>query len=99
MANLDAVVKELQQEREKLDQAIAVLTSLDGSGRTTWKRRIMSPAARRRIAAAQRARWAKQKNSAQNDARPKRRISAAGIARIRATAKARWARVREAKKR
>jgi hypothetical protein len=98
MANLDAVVKELQQERDKLDRAIAVLTSLNGMVKTS-QRRTMSPAARRRIAAAQRGGWAKQKNSAQNViTRPKRRISAAGIARIRAAAKARWAKVRVEKK-
>jgi hypothetical protein len=68
MANFDAIVKELQQERNRLDQAIAVLTSLNGRGRKISQRRSMSPAARRRIAVAQRARWAKQKNFAQNDA-------------------------------
>jgi hypothetical protein len=97
MASLDAIVKELQQERDRLDQAIALLTSLNGTGHKISQRRTMSPAARRRIAAAQRARWAKQKNSAQNDAPPKRRISAAGIARTRAAAKARWVKVRAEK--
>lgn len=59
----------------------------------------MSAAARRRISAAQKARWAKVKgNNAAGSARPKRRISAAGIARIRAAAKARWARVKAKKK-
>jgi hypothetical protein len=95
MANLEAVVKELRLERNKLDKAIAALTSLDGTGNKTKtsQRRTMSVAARRRIAVAQRARWARQRV-----ARPKRRISAAGIARIRAAAKARWAKVRAAKK-
>jgi exonuclease VII small subunit len=100
MANLSTIVKELQQERDRLDKAIAALTSLDGASTKTSARRTMSASARRRIAAAQRARWARQKSTAQNSgaARPKRRISAAGIARIRAAAKARWAKVRAAKK-
>jgi len=101
MANLEAVVKELRLERTKLDKAIAALTSLDGTGNKTSQRGTMSVAARRRIAAAQRARWARQRGTAQSavaGGRPKRRISAAGIARIRAAAKARWAKVRAAKK-
>ena len=102
MANLDAVVKELQQERDRLNKAIATLTSLNGTTPKASQRRTMSAAARRRIAAAQRARWARQKKTAQNASVipwPKRRkISAAGIARIRAAAKRRWAKVRAAKK-
>ena len=75
MSNFDKVVLQLRKERdevqqrvEQLDQALAALGSLDGlrtsarslvtSGR---KRRTMSAAARERIAAAQRARWAKWK--------------------------------------
>src|SRR5579864_1815958 len=102
MTNLDAVIRGLQEERDRLDKAISILTSLDGRtspGRSS--KRVMSLSARRRIAAAQRARWAKQKRVAQTSngtARRKRRISAAGIARIRAAAKARWAKVRAAKK-
>jgi hypothetical protein len=102
MANLDAVVKQLQQERDRLDKAIGALTSLDGTRSRKTQGRTMSASARRRIAAAQRKRWARQKNAAQNAsviAWPKRRkISAAGIARIRAAAKRRWAKVRAAKK-
>ena len=102
MTNLDTIVKELQEERDSLDKAIAALTSLDGTRPPNPQRRTMSASARRRIGAAQRARWARQRSAAQNVsviAWPKRRkISAAGIARIRAAAKARWARVRAAKK-
>jgi hypothetical protein len=69
MANLAIVLKGLQAERknveselERLDKAIAVLGNLDGSGGgRRGGRRNLSPAARRRIAAAQRARWAKWK--------------------------------------
>jgi hypothetical protein len=77
MPNLDKVVLQLRKERdgmqkrvEQLDQALAALGGLDGlptgdrglqpSGR---KRRTMPAAARERIAAAQRARWAKWKGA------------------------------------
>jgi negative regulator of replication initiation len=97
MANLELVVKELQQERDRLDKAIAVLMSLDGGTPTQVSRSTMSAAARQRISAAQKKRW-KNLKTAGNTSQPKRRISAAGIARIRAAAKARWARVKAEKK-
>ena len=68
MANLVEVLKDLEQERRRLDQAIEALGAL--VGRNNWRtsrmkanrpRRTLSVAARRRIAAAQRARWAKWK--------------------------------------
>jgi len=100
MPNLDRVIKELQQERTRIDQAIEALSSLNGAAPKAPPTRTMSASARRRIAAAQRARWAKQKSAPAKatTTRPKRRISAAGMARIRAAAKARWARVRAAAK-
>ena len=67
-----------------------------GSGRKT-----MSPAARKAIGAAQKARWAKQKGEAAPAAeekparKGKRKMSAAGRAAIAAAARKRWA---EAKK-
>ena len=74
MANLAKVVQQLRRERdqaqrriEQLDEALRALGGLGGSrGRTgraqiSGKRRTMSVAARKRIAAAQRARWAKWK--------------------------------------
>src|SRR2546425_2275527 len=102
MANLDAIVRELQQERDRLDAAINALTSLSGNTlRASRTGHTMSAAARRRIAAAQRARWAKRtsaSNRATKSARPKRHISAAGLARIRAGARARGAKIRGGKK-
>jgi|307.fasta_scaffold811197_1 hypothetical protein len=60
MADLSAVVAQLKVERAKLDKAIAVLSGLDGrSGSGGRGTRRLSAAARERIAAAQRARWAK----------------------------------------
>ena len=57
MADLGAVVEQLKAEREKLDKAIAALSG----GSSGHSRRKLSAAARERIAAAQRARWAKVK--------------------------------------
>ena len=64
--NLAGVVQQLRKERdratrtvEQLDAALAALTGLSGKG--TGTRRHLSAAARARIAAAQRARWAKVK--------------------------------------
>jgi len=55
----------------------------------------MSAVARRRIAAAQSARWKKRRSrsTATMSAKTKRHISPAGLARIRAAARARWAKV------
>ena len=74
MLTVTTAVRQLKQERaraqkevEKLDAAIRVLSGLTGTkpglGRraSVGKRRTMSAAARKRIAAAQRARWAKWK--------------------------------------
>ncbi len=73
MANLAAVLKDLREERGRaenhlrgLDKAITVLGTLVGRnhrelGKSAAPKRTMSVAARRRIAAAQRARWAKWK--------------------------------------
>jgi glycine/D-amino acid oxidase-like deaminating enzyme len=80
MANLANVVQQLKQERgqaqrriEQLDEALKALGSLGGLrgrvGRAQTlgkKRRTMSAAARKRIAAAQRARWAKWKAAKRN---------------------------------
>jgi hypothetical protein len=70
MPNLDKVVKSLLSEQKTLqgrlsqvETAIAALRGVGQSGRNTGLRpkRVLSIAARRRIAAAQRARWAKYK--------------------------------------
>ena len=73
MINLSAVVADLRAERERaqktVEQIDAALSALDGVsrkrsrffGRKFTGRRSMSAAARKRIAAAQRARWAKWK--------------------------------------
>jgi hypothetical protein len=58
MTDLGAVVAQLKKERDKLDRAIAALSGITGGGGGRRGPRRLSAAARERIAAAQRARWA-----------------------------------------
>jgi hypothetical protein len=63
------------------------------------KRRTISKAGRARIAAAQRARWAAQKQQPTQPAKPKKRkLSAARLKAIREATKKRWAAYRKAHK-
>lgn len=64
MADIQAIVKELQSERARIDAAIKALQGMDGVSARQGKRRKMSAAGRARIAAAQRARWAKIRKAA-----------------------------------
>ena len=79
VTNLTGVIRKLQKERrrvhgemERLNAALAALGSrgsLEGKSkpsRAPKTRRPMSAAARKRIAAAQRARWAKWKKNKRN---------------------------------
>lgn len=61
MADLNAVLEQLKEERAKLDRAIAALSGVATAKTRTGRRgrRTLSAAARKRIADAQRARWAK----------------------------------------
>ena len=61
MTDLANVLGHLKQERAKLDRAIAALSGVMGktSNSGTGRKRVLSAAARKKIAAAQRARWAK----------------------------------------
>jgi hypothetical protein len=65
MADLAGVLEELKQERTRLDQAIEVIGKLVGRNGTSSRaresrpKRTLSWVARRKIAAAQRKRWAK----------------------------------------
>jgi hypothetical protein len=98
MANLTSVIKELEQERNRLN------VQLDGISRAlsllsgTRGRRTVSAAGRARIAAAQRARWAKSKGQEVGSAvaHKARTISPAARKRIVAAQKARWAKWRKA---
>jgi hypothetical protein len=106
MANLADIVQQLRDERDRLEAAIAALTSISVNsemGRTTRPggRRRFTAAAIAKMRAAQRARRARE--SAGKKAIPKtsarrRHISPEGLARIRAGQRKRWARVRAGKK-
>ena len=75
----------------------ATATGTDHAG--PQKRRTISKAGRARIAAAQRARWAAQKQQQAQPAKPKPRpFSAAGLKAIREATKRRWAAYRKANK-
>jgi hypothetical protein len=109
MADFARVLTELQQERSRLDQAIQAIGKLVGRNNTKTTetkgnrpRRKLSAAGRRRIAAAQRARWAKlrSQNSAKGQIRAmntgKRTMSAAARSKIAAAQRARWAKLKKA---
>jgi hypothetical protein len=112
MGNLARALQELRTERkqtqlqlEKLDQAISVIQSLNGSATirsASQPTRIISAASRRKMAQAQKARWAKLRGTSQptalpnktNTTRVKRTMSAAARKKIAAFQRARWAKLR-----
>jgi len=75
MGNLTSALQQLRAERkhaqarvESIDQAISVIESLNGAGTVRHANqppRIISAASRRKMALAQRARWARAKNGSQ----------------------------------
>jgi hypothetical protein len=112
MGNLNNALQELHAERkraqarvESIDQAISVIESLNGSGtfgQTNEPTRIISAASRRKMALAQRARWAKARKESQPTALAKTAasapakhvMSAAARRKIAAAQRARWAKVK-----
>src|SRR5216683_934036 len=105
MANLTGlanIVSELKAERTNLvtqlkhvDAALTVLGKLPGGQSYARPQRTVSALSRRRMAAAQRARWAKRASGSGADtAKPKRTVSASVRRRIAAAQRARWARVK-----
>ena len=78
MANLENALQQLRAERreaqlhvEKLDQAISVIESLNGLGSSrnpNQPKRIISAASRRKMALAQKARWANVRKGPQSAA-------------------------------
>ena len=74
MANFTLVVQQLRAQRNKIQEQLSQVTAAveglrglgkNGGGRATapGPRRVMSASARKRIAAAQKARWAKWRRS------------------------------------
>jgi hypothetical protein len=114
MPSLDNVLQQLRQEHnraqsdiQKLEKAITTIEGLTGRNSAaavngTRGKRRMSAAARKRIAQAQRARWAKLRKPPQPAATTKatgrraakQTLSPEGRKKIAAAAKARWARFR-----
>ena len=107
MSNLTGVVRLLKKEQDRLTKelrgigaALAAFGKAYGNGTGTRK---LSASARERIAAAQRARWAKVREKAGAKAkvvpiRSKRKLSAAARKKIAAAQRARWAKVKAGKK-
>jgi hypothetical protein len=102
MTNLTSMLNQLEQERTRLafqlESLNNALSALKGTSRNGARKGI-SAAGRARIAAAQRARWAKVKGrTIVSITTLNRRISASARKRIAAAQKARWAKWRKAKK-
>ena len=116
MGNLSSALQQLRAERreaqshvEKLDKAISVIESLNGSvaaAKANQPTRIISAPSRRKMAQAQKARWAKVRRESQpmalakttNQAPMKRTMSAAARKKIAAFQRARWAKVKAQQK-
>jgi len=103
MSNLARVVRLLKKEQDRLTKelrgigaALAAFGKAYGKGTGT---RRLSAAARARIAAAQRARWVRVRETAKVvPIRGKRTLSATGRRKIAAAQRARWAKVKSGKK-
>ena len=98
IAELESQRAKAQQEIARLDTAIGALQGLSDSpaakpGPKPGKKRGMSAAGRARIAAAQRARWARQKGApvVVTTTKPRRKMSRAARAKIGAARRAWWA--------
>jgi hypothetical protein len=117
MGNLSSALQQLRAERkqaqlhvEKLDQAISVIESLNGSGtfgQANQPTRIISKASRLKMARAQRARWARAKNGSQPvvaiakttvSAPVKHTMSASARRKIAAFQRARWQKIKAQQK-
>src|SRR5271155_5595391 len=103
LKGLGNIVTELRVERAHLvnnlrhvDAALAVLGKMEGGKFATASRRSLSATGRRKIAAAQKARWAKVRNqtTSSGTTRPKRTLSAAARRKIAAAQRARWAKIK-----
>jgi hypothetical protein len=103
MVNLSAIAKQLKKERDRVERQLhglnAALVAFANMYSGAKPRRKMSASARKRIAVAQKARWAKARG--QQKAIPitgKRTVSASSRRRMAAAQRARWAKVKAGKK-
>jgi hypothetical protein len=88
----------VQQQLSGLNAALEAFAGVYRGGNGNQPRRTMSAKGRARIAAAQRARWAKVKGKPNAATPAKRTMSASARRKIAAAQRARWAKVRAAKK-
>jgi hypothetical protein len=106
LANLSGIVKQLKKERQRvekqlsgLDAALRAFAGVYSGGSKTKPRRKMSAKGRARIAAAQRARWAKVKGQKVVPIQSAKRTMSASVRRkIAAAQRARWAKGKRGKK-
>jgi hypothetical protein len=98
LTGMDAIISQLRAQKANfinqirhVDAALAVLGT-----HFSQKSRTMSAAGRKKIAAAQRARWAKVKGRSEV-VTPKRTMSAKSREKIAAAQRRRWAKVRKSK--
>ena len=104
MTNLSASqlrhAADIKDEIESLENDLARLLGTADGAAAPRKRRKMSASARAKIAAAQRARWAKHHGTKapKSAAKPRRKVSAAVRKRLAESAKARWAKAKAAGK-
>jgi hypothetical protein len=107
--SLTGIIDQLEQRKAAIERALTALREVDAPATAaqskptvspevaTGKRKKFSVAARKRMALAQRVRWAKIKDEGQpsapaapEPAKPSRRISPEGMKRIIAATKKRW---------
>jgi hypothetical protein len=108
LKGLVSVVSQLREQRTNLvndlkhvDAALSVLGKLSGGTNHAAPRRTLSPSARRKIAAAQRLRWAKVRAQkvvpiTKGKKPAKRTMSASARRKIAVAQRARWAKVKRA---
>jgi hypothetical protein len=111
--NFKKVVTDLKLQRDRIDQVIAAITSLNSTGhrrvgrppraaRKARRRGRMSIAARRKLSRLLKQRWAQGKMKPRTKraqvSKPVRKMSRAARKKIAAAQRARWAKVRAQKK-
>ena len=101
---LNGIIDQLERQKTAIERALTALRQIEGiaapakaAEALTLTRRKFSAASRRKMALAQKARWAKIKGEIEppspvtpESPKPKRRISAEGMKRIIAATKKRW---------
>lgn len=115
MSNLENALRELREKRsqaqieiDKLDQVISGIESLNGTAvpsESIQPKRTISAASRRKMALAQKARWASARKESQpvtavakTGSAPKRTMSASARKKIAAAQRARWAKLKAQQK-